>query len=295
MKFQAIFVATSLLLALSAQQTLAGTDPDQYDMLVEFRDAMLARPGQSWTRALSSWTCPTRPDNSFGGSCDPCGQEVWGNWEHMACRGPPVTYTKDAVPGIGVVTNVHITDYGLEGAVPLQELCGFKSLREFDLDGGRLTGEIPTGFAECFPQLREIDLSYNQLSGEIPAAIADVQSLQQFKVDVNQITGPIPEAYGNMKNMNWLRLGMNKMTGRIPQSLSNTRQQLSQLGIDNNDFEGDLYPLAKHQMISFLGHNNPKLCGMVPVGVRFAHGFNFYNTGLGMPCPEEIANGLDTE
>ncbi|KAL4522556.1 hypothetical protein Ndes2526A_g01074 [Nannochloris sp. 'desiccata'] len=269
MKFQAIFVATSLLLALSAQQTLAGTDPDQYDMLVEFRDAMLARPGQSWTRAFPSWTCPTRPDNSFGGSCDPCGQEVWGNWEHMACRGPPVTYTKDAVPGIGVVTNVHITDYGLEGAVPLQELCGFKSLREFDLDGGRLT--------------------------EIPAAIADVQSLQQFKVDVNQITGPIPEAYGNMKNMNWLRLGMNKMTGRIPQSLSNTRQQLSQLGIDNNDFEGDLYPLAKHQMISFLGHNNPKLCGMVPVGVRFAHGFNFYNTGLGMPCPEEIANGLDTE
>ncbi|KAG7668190.1 hypothetical protein KSW81_002089 [Nannochloris sp. 'desiccata'] len=257
MKFQAIFVATSLLLALSAQQTLARTDPDQYAMLVEFRDVMLARPGQQgWTRAFPSWTCPTRPDNSFGGSCDPC----------------------------------------IEGAVPLQELCGFKSLREFDLDGGRLTGEIPTGFAECFPQLRELDLSYNQLSGEIPAAIARRQwPLRQFKVDFNDLTGPIPESFGDLESMNWVRLGMNKMTGRIPQSLSNTRQQLSQLGIDNNDFEGDLYPLAKHQMISFLGHNNPKLCGMVPVGARFAHGFIFYNTGLGMPCPEEIANGLDTE
>ena len=30
---------------------------------------------------------------------------------------------------------------------------------------------------------------------------------------------------------------------------------------------------------------NTKLCGMVPQGVRFSHGFNPYNTGLGKPCP----------
>ena len=32
-------------------------------------------------------------------------------------------------------------------------------------------------------------------------------------------------------------------------------------------------------------------CGMVPVGVRFAHGFNPLGTRLGLPCPEELANG----
>ncbi len=206
-----------------------------------------------------------------------------------------MSYTKDAVPGTGELTNIHITDQGLEGAVPLQELCGFKSLREFDLDGGHLTGNIPSGFAECFPALREIDLSYNKLSGEIPAAIADIQPLQQFKVEVNDLTGSIPESFGSMAKVNWLRFGKNKMSGIIPRSFINTRKHLSQLGLDNNDFEGDLYPLKGHSMISFTGHNNPKLCGMVPVGVRFAHGFNFYNTGLGMPCPEELANGLDAE
>ena len=46
-------------------------------------------------------------------------------------------------------------------------------------------------------------------------------------------------------------------------------------------------------MVSFSAHANPGLCGMVPLGVRFGHGFNFYNTGLGMPCPDELANGLD--
>lgn len=30
---------------------------------------------------------------------------------------------------------------------------------------------------------------------------------------------------------------------------------------------------------------------MVPVGVRFAHGFNPFNTGLGLPCPGEAAAG----
>lgn len=265
-------------------------------MLTKFRDEMLARPGQQgWTRAFPTWTCPTKPENSQGGSCDPCGQEVWGNWDHIACRGRPVSYTKDEVPGNGELTNVHITDQGIEGEVPLKELCGFKSLREFDLDGGHLTGTIPTGFAECFPKLREIDLSYNRLTGEVPAAIADVQPLEQFKAEVNELTGSIPESFGNMQTLNWLRFGKNKMSGIIPRSLANTAPHLSQLILDNNDFEGDLYPLENHQLISFSGHNNPKLCGMVPVGVRFAHGFNFYNTGLGMPCPDEIANGLDTE
>lgn len=34
------------------------------------------------------------------------------------------------------------------------------------MDGGSLTGTIPTGFATCFPGLWELDLSYNNLTGE---------------------------------------------------------------------------------------------------------------------------------
>lgn len=110
-----------------------------------------------------------------------------------------------------------------------------------------------------------------------------------------------------------------------------------QLTLDNNDFEGSLYPLAEHSMVNFNAAENPKLvghqsragclptylpscsargsgqqgtagfggasplptprarlalqCGMVPVGLRFAHGFNPRMTGLGLPCPDEVANG----
>ena len=266
------------------------------DKLVAFRDAMLARPvNDGWKKGLASWTCPTEASNSVGSSCDPCGQQSWGNWDHVGCRGAPVSFDKYGTPGSGVVTNIHVTDYGIEGPIPLPELCGFKSLREFDVDGGRLTGNIPTGFADCFPDLREIDLSYNQVSGEIPAEIAAVEPLRQFKVEVNSVTGSIPEAFGSMAKVIWLRFAKNKMSGSIPQSLANTAAHLHQLTLDNNNFQGNLYMLSKHQMVSFSAHENPKLCGMVPLGVRFGHGFNFHNTGLGMPCADELANGIETD
>ena len=56
---------------------------------------------------------------------------------------------------------------------------------------------------------------------------------------------------------------------------------------------GSLPPcrLSDHHFVNFDAHVNPGLCGMVPTGARFAHGFNYANTGLGMPCPDELVNG----
>jgi hypothetical protein len=92
--------------------------------------------------------------------------------------------------------------------------------------------------------------------------------------------------------MAWFRFGQNKFEGSIPASFKQTKTRLSQLMLDTNDFEGNLYPLSHHKMVSFTAHNNPSLCGMVPVGLRFAHGFNYHRTALGVPCPGEIETGV---
>lgn len=42
-------------------------------------------------------------------------------------------------------------------------MCNFKFLKEFDLDGGDLTGTIPRFLTTCFPELNELDLSYNEV------------------------------------------------------------------------------------------------------------------------------------
>lgn len=150
--------AAALCLLLAAAPAAAFTKPDQLELITAFRDAMLARPGQvNWTKALASWTCPTPADNSVGGTCDPCGQQVgcklwqcvraitlaacsalaaaerarckraspdwrqpgttachhtlpllplhpasqvWGNWEHLACRGERIAEDKYRVSGV---------------------------------------------------------------------------------------------------------------------------------------------------------------------------------------------------
>jgi hypothetical protein len=32
---------------------------------------------------------------------------------------------------------------------------------------------------------------------------------------------------------------------------------------------------------------------MVPLGARYAHGFSFWGTSLGLPCPGELESGID--
>lgn len=99
---------TVLLLALACAcacwgpRAAAYTKPDQLQIITAFRDAMLARPVHTnWAKALATWTCPTNPANSVGGTCDPCGQLVRlkhsGDWGaqclqrvcHSSMGGPP--------------------------------------------------------------------------------------------------------------------------------------------------------------------------------------------------------------
>jgi len=203
----------------------------------------------------------------------------------LGCRGEHIGGGKYRLPGTGDITNVHITDYFIEGPVPVAELCPLVTLTEIDLDGGNLIGSIPTGFADCFPRLIEIDLSYNQLTGTIPgAAIAEVKTLQEFKVDYNQLTGIIPPELMSLPEIHWLRFSANPLQGTLPSALTQTARMLSQLEFHSAGIEGDLKVLANHRLTSFEARENPKLCGLVPVGVRYASGFNYYGTQLGVPC-----------
>ena len=46
---------------------------------------------------------------------------------------------------------------------------------------------------------------------------------------------------------------------------------------------GNLYALSDHHLANVGTQNNPKLCGMVPLSVRYAHGYNPHNTGQSCP------------
>jgi hypothetical protein len=77
------------------------------------------------------------------------------------------------------------------------------------------------------------------------------------------------------------------LNGTIPEEMANTARYLQQLTMDENRLAGNLYALSEHQFANIGVNNNTQLCGMVPLGIRYAHGFNYHGTRLGLPCPDE--------
>ncbi|KAF8063774.1 AP-4 complex subunit sigma [Scenedesmus sp. PABB004] len=304
-------------LAAAAAGAAAVTAPDQFDAVSAVRDALASR-SPNWAAALSTWTCPTDAGNSVG-ACDPCGNTVEGNWFHMHCRGNSVGWgesgdgTRD-----GLVTNVHITDVRLDGPVP-RELCALRHVREFDLDGGHLTGPIPHWLGECFPMMEELDLSYNRLTGTLPAYLADLPVLSEVKVEDNTLIGTIPPELGRLK-LRRFQVELNDMTGPIPASFRcgggraaprpphpaaaarcgaaaspkpqalrararrNVSAHLTQLHLADNDFSGNLSSVVGAHLSTVTVWGNPRLCGMVPATVRYAKNYNPAGTRLGQPC-----------
>ncbi|GLC76506.1 hypothetical protein PLESTF_001790200 [Pleodorina starrii] len=105
-----------------------------------------------------------------------------------------------------------------------------------------------------------------------------------MKVEDNEFSGTLPSSFGDLPNLRVLRLESNRLYGTIPSSLSKLSGVLNGLELANNNFQGDLSALATARPMYVSTHNNPGLCGMVPAGIRFAHGFNPYGTRLGQPC-----------
>lgn len=65
-----------------------------------------------------------------------------------------------------------------------------------------------------------------------------------------------------------------------------------QISIGGNLFTGALYPFAEAQPQNTNVTLLPHMCGMVPVGILFAAGYDAYGSpGLGLPCPVEVAGG----
>lgn len=284
-------MATAGILLAMAACASAFTLPSEIDKLLAFK-ALMDKRGEGWRGNLANWTCPTPPATS-NGSCDPCGaRQWWGNWPYVGCRGFSIRGL-DELGGNGYVTNLHFTNDELEGPdLPIQQICdvGLITIKELDIDGNfnatpPMGGTIPEVYGRCFPLLSTSKLSFNRLTGTLPTIIANNTVQQALKIRSNLLTGSIPEEIAAMPILYSLDLSLNNLSGTIPKAFrkSNT---MSELTLSNNDFEGNFYSMPQNLFFVETA-NNPKLCGMIPASVRWAHGFNPARTGLGKPCPGE--------
>jgi len=140
--------------------------------------------------------------------------------------------------------------------------------------------------------MEEYDLSRNHIYGPIPVDVANITRMNQFKMQGNKLTGPLIPEIGNLPLLEWLRVFDNEMSGTVPDEYAALAPRLTQVSIGGNGFNGTLYPFAETQLLNVNVTFLPGMCGMIPVGMAFASGFDLTGSpALGLPCPDEVANG----
>ena len=134
----------------------------------------------------------------------------------------------------GRVTQIWLTDSGLEGSIPA-ELGNLSGLESLVLVGGQLTGSIPPELGNL-SRLEVLGLAGNQLTGSIPPELGDLFQLETLALNGNQLTGGIPPELGNLSQLEFLRLDDNRLTGSIPPELGNL-SHLEVLSLHDNQLD----------------------------------------------------------
>ncbi|KAJ9182691.1 hypothetical protein P3X46_006656 [Hevea brasiliensis] len=171
----------------SASPAAVQTEEAEADSLLRWK-ASLDNQSQYF---LSSWnTTAGRPCNWFGIHCNEAGS----------------------------VSNISLTDSGLEGTLQSFSFPSFPNLVKLNLSNNSFHGNIPSHIGNL-SKLKILDFSVNEISGSIPQEIGMLNSLTYIDLSDNFLTGTIPASIGNLTALPILYIQRNQLSGSLPQEL----------------------------------------------------------------------------
>ncbi|CAM8891583.1 unnamed protein product [Rhodiola kirilowii] len=167
------------------------------------------------------------------------------NWLGVECDSTSSFVYALRLPGVGLI-----------GQIPANTLGKMTQLRVLSLRSNRLTGEIPSDFANL-TSVRNIYLQSNELSGEFPNSLTKLPRLVRLDLSANKFSGSIPFAVNNLTKLTGLFLQNNGFSGQLP---SIDPPSLVDFSVANNSLNGSIpASLAKFPQSAFAG--NLELCG----------------------------------
>ncbi|KAI3442758.1 Potassium transporter [Psidium guajava] len=138
------------------------------------------------------------------------------------------------------------------------------NIRDFDLSGNMLRGNISGIIGKKTPQLRRVSLSGNNLSGDISNSLCMLHEFLFLDLSKNQLSGRFPQCWGkSLPFLVWIQLGENKLNGQIPNSLCNL-EQLKILGLHKNGLNGLLPQCLLKLELSILDLSDNLFTGRIP-------------------------------
>ncbi|KAL3586116.1 hypothetical protein D5086_012983 [Populus alba] len=157
----------------------------------------------------------------------------------------------------GLITGLHLSDFGLSGTIDIEALQQLRALRTLSLKNNSFSGQIPA--FNKLGALKLLLLSHNKFSGQIPNDFfSSMTSLKKVWLSNNDFTGNIPVSLMSLPHLLELHLEGNQFSGQIPPL--RTPPTVTSLDLSHNKLEGEIPDsFSKFSNESFLG--NDRLCG----------------------------------
>ncbi|CAM0947860.1 unnamed protein product [Alopecurus aequalis] len=143
-----------------------------------------------------------------------------------------------ALPGAANLTVYDASGNGFSSPVDAAGVCA-PGLQVLRLSMNRLSGDFPTGFAQC-QSLLELALDGNGITGALPDDLFAVKSLQYLTLHTNSISGEISPGLGNLTALVRLDLSFNAFSGALPEAFDALAGTLQELSAPSNLLTGGL-------------------------------------------------------
>lgn len=142
--------------------------------------------------------------------------------------------------GDGTVTTIDISDNGLNGILPDEELSRLEDLTTLSLEkNGKL--RVPAlSFAGRLSKLETLDLSEVRIEGTIPEGIYDLVSLKTLQLQQSKLHGTISSRLFSLDSLVFARFDNNKLAGTLPEEGWEKMGDLEVLALNGNDIVGQM-------------------------------------------------------
>ncbi|KAI9114258.1 hypothetical protein K1719_014908 [Acacia pycnantha] len=221
------------------------------------------------------------------------------------------------------VTNISLSNLGLQGTLDNLNFASFPNLQYFDLSYNQFHGNIPHEIGNLssilvlslsenpsisgpipkeigkLSTLSVLDLSACDLTETIPSEIGNLRNLTKLVLAVNSLSGAIPEEIGMLSNLLQLDLSINSMlSGRIPSSIGNLNK-LQELFLKHCNLSGPIpNDVGKPHSLIHIDIEINKLYGPIPPSIgnlTLLEKLVLSNNSLSGPIPESIGNAISLQ